>query len=68
MSNISIWYIDRILSGATNPGQSGPGSDVNEEVHCIPQSSSITGTLPSYCLVLGGVEFTLLQKCSRCIL
>ena len=47
----SIWPIDRILSGATTPGQSGPGSDCNEGVLHIPQSSSITGTSPSDCLV-----------------
>ena len=41
----SIWPIDRTLSGATTPGQSGPGSDG------LPQSSSITGTSPSDCLV-----------------
>ena len=29
------------LSGATTPGQSEPGSDGNEEVFGIPQSSSI---------------------------
>ena len=45
----SIWPIDRTLSGATTPGQSGPRSDGNERVLCIPQSSSITGTsLPDY--------------------
>ena len=33
------------------PGQSGPGSDGNEEVLRIPQSSSIAGTSPSDCLV-----------------
>ena len=47
------------LSGATAPGQSGPGSDGNEGVLRIPQSSSIAGTSPSDCLVsghsLGGV-------------
>ena len=32
------------LSGATTPGQSGPGSDCNEEVLHITQSSIITGT------------------------
>ena len=32
------------LSGATTLGQSGPGSDRNEGVLRIPQSSSITGT------------------------
>ena len=42
---------DRTLSGATTLGQSGPGSDCNEGVHCIPQSSSITGTSPSDYLV-----------------
>ena len=47
----SIWPIDRTLSGATTLGQSGPASDGNEGVHCIPQSSSITGTLPSDYLV-----------------
>ena len=39
------------LSGATTPAQSGPGSDGNEEILRIPQSSSIIGTSPSYCLV-----------------
>ena len=47
----SIWPIDRVLSGATIPGQSGPGSNGNEGVLRIPQSSSITGTSPSDCLV-----------------
>ena len=39
------------LSGATTPGQSGPGSNGNEEVLRIPQISSIAGTSPSDCLV-----------------
>ena len=39
------------LSGATTPGQSELGSNGNEGVLHIPQSSSITGTLPSDCLV-----------------
>ena len=47
----SIWPIDRTLSSATTPGQNGPGSDGNERVFHIPQSSSITGTSPSDCLV-----------------
>ena len=46
MSNSPIWSIDRTLSGATTPGESGPGSDVS-----IPQSSSITGASSSGCLV-----------------
>ena len=33
------------------PGQRGPGSDGNKRVPRIPQSSSITGALPSDCLV-----------------
>ena len=40
-----------ILSGAPNLGQSGHGNDGNEEVLCIPQSSSITGASTSDCFV-----------------
>ena len=47
----SIWPIDRALSGATTQGQSGPGSDGNEGVLCIPQSSCINGTSSSGYLV-----------------
>ena len=47
----SFWSIDRTLLGATTPGQSAPRSDGNEGVLHIPQRSSITGTLPSDCLV-----------------
>ena len=39
------------LSGATIPGQSEPGSNGNEGMFCILQSSSITGTSPLDCLV-----------------
>ena len=39
------------FSGATTPGQSGLGSDGNKGELRIPQSSSITGTSPSDCLV-----------------
>ena len=39
------------LSGATIPGQSGPGNDGNESVLRIPPNSSITGTSLSDCLV-----------------
>ena len=42
----SIGPIDRVLSGATTLGQSGSGSNGNEGVLYIPQSSSITGTSP----------------------
>ena len=51
MWNSFVWPIDRTLSGATNPGQSGHGSNGNEEVLHIPQSSSITGVSPSDCFV-----------------
>ena len=61
------------LSGATTPGQNGPGSDGNEGVLCIPQSSNIAGTSPSDSLVsypghslVGGL--TPLQRSSWCIL
>ena len=50
MSNNSIWPIDRTLSGATTPGQRGPGSNGNEGLLHIPQSSKI-GVSPSDCLV-----------------
>ena len=39
--------MNRALSGATTPGQSGPGSNGNEGVLRIPQSPSITETSPS---------------------
>ena len=47
----SMWLTDRTLSGALTPSESGPGSNGNEEMFCIPQSSSITGTSPLDCLV-----------------
>ena len=47
----SIWVIDRTLSGTTTQGQSGPGSNGNKRVLCIPKSSSITDASQSYCLV-----------------
>ena len=43
--------IDCALSGATPPGQSGPGSNGDEGVFHIPQSPSITGTSSSDYLV-----------------
>ena len=47
MLSSSIWPIDRTQSGAITQGQCGLGSDGNEWVLCIPQSSSITGASPS---------------------
>ena len=51
MSNNPIRPIDRTLSSITTPGQSRLGSNGNEEVLHIPQSSSITGASPSDCLM-----------------
>ena len=47
----SIQPKDRALSGATILSQSRPGNKGNEEVLCIPDSSSISRTSPSNCLV-----------------
>ena len=47
----SIQHTYRALSGATIPGQSGPGSNGNEGVIRISQSPSITKTSRSDCLV-----------------
>ena len=35
--NSSVWPVDGTLTGTTNLGQSGPGSNVNEEVLHTPQ-------------------------------
>ena len=51
MFNSSIWPRDRTLSSATTPDQRGPGTDGNEGVLHIIQSSIITETSPSDCLV-----------------
>ena len=44
--------INWTLSSPTTPGQSGLGNDDNEWLLHIPQISSITGALPSDCLML----------------
>ena len=49
MSNSSFLPIDRTLTGATTPGQSGPGSDNNKWVFCFLQC--ITRASLSECLV-----------------
>ena len=61
------------LSGATPPGQSGAGNYDNEGVFHIPESSNISETTPSDCLVSypghsWGGTLTFLQRGSRCIL
>ena len=45
-----IWPIDRMLSGVTTPGQSGPGSNGNGEVFHISKISKAWASL-SYCLM-----------------
>ena len=40
-----------VLFDPTTLGQSGPGSDSNEGVLCISQSSCITGASTSHCLM-----------------
>ena len=52
MQLTSIWHIQRTLSSVTTPDQIGSGSDGNEEVLRIPQSSNITGTSQSDRLVI----------------
>ena len=47
----SIWPIDRTVLNASTSSQNGPGSNGNDWVHQISQSSSITRTSPSDCLV-----------------
>ena len=65
--------IDRAFSGTTILGQIRPGSDGNDGVLRITQSSSNTGTSPSYWLVsytehsFEGGGPTLLQRSSRYI-
>ena len=54
------------LSGANTPGQSRPGSDSNEGVIRIPQSSSITETSPSDCLLWAGVFYSRLGYIEFC--
>ena len=62
-----IWPIDMTLTRATTPGQSGPGSDGNEQVLRILQSSSITGASPSDCYIQDSRwgSLTPLQRCNQ---
>ena len=64
--------IDRNISGVTTPGQSWPRSDGNKGVLCIPQSSSVTGVLPSdflcHILDIHWTSLTPQQRYSKCIL
>ena len=51
MSNSIVWPKDNILSSATAPRQSEPGSNYNEGVFHIPLTSNITGNSSSDRLV-----------------
>ena len=68
----SILPIDKTISGATTPGQSGLESNDNEGVLHIPKIFSIIGTSPSdfvsYPGDLGEGYLTSLQRCSWRIL
>ena len=68
--NITIWPIDGTLTSTTNPGQSGPGSNGNEGVFYIPQSSSLTirCSLVLYPRHSFERDVTPLQGFSQCIL
>ena len=65
----SIWPIDRILLEATTPVQSRPMINGNEGVLRIPQSSSISGSSPSNCLVsnLGHSLRSVLPLCREAV-
>ena len=73
--NVKVFFrpIDRTLSSATTPGQSGPHSNGNEGESCIPQSNGITRVSPSVLFsvisrTIVGWGLTPQQKCGRCIL
>ena len=65
----TIWPIDMTLSGATALGHSGPGSNGNEGLLCIPQSFSITRNSPSDCLELypGHTSVGVLPHCRKAV-
>ena len=59
MSSSSIWPIDRTLTDVTTQSQSGPGSNGNDWVLHIPQSSSIRlFSLITRILIYGGIPFS----------
>ena len=47
----SIWSVNKTIWRATTPDQSGPRSYGNKRELRFSKSSSITGSLPSVCLV-----------------
>ena len=48
--NISIWYIDGTRSDTDSPGEKGPGSNFDEEIHYIRRTCRIVAS-SSDCLV-----------------
>ena len=74
MSNSSIWPIDRILSGAAIPGQSGLGSMAMKRYFTFPKLLHywsfiirLFNVISKKLAVLGG-GLTPLQRYSQCIL
>ena len=67
--NVKHLYLTH-RSGVTTPGQRGRGSNGNEEVFRIPQSSNISEASPSDFLALYALvgDGSTLQRCSRRIL
>ena len=69
MSNSSIRPINRTLPGGTTLGQSGPGSNGNEEVLHIPQSSKAEASSSDGLVLYSGHflglgrSLTSLQRC-----
>ena len=63
-----IWSIDETLRGTTTPDQSGPGSNVNEGVLHIPQSSkteaSPSDAISCHIQDTHREDLTSLQRCS----
>ena len=54
MSNTSTWHIDRMLPGATTPGQRGPGNNGNEWALYIPQSARVRASPSAYLMSYPG--------------
>ena len=50
MSNSSIWSLENTLSGAYTPGQSGPASNDNKELHISPSSRARASPSDSFVL------------------
>ena len=63
MPNVSIWPINRTLSGATTPDQSGSGSNDNEGVFHVPQSFKIGASLRWFCIISGTLGWRVLLLC-----